>query len=83
VPPDLDARLLAECGFEVQEIVHRTANMATVARRWHDARARRAAALREIEGAQTFEGQQRFFDVTSRIAAEGRLSRLAIRAIRA
>lgn len=83
VPRDLDARLLAEAGFEVQEVADRTANVATIARRWHDARERRAAALREIEGAQTFEGQQRFFDVASRIAAEGRLSRLAIRAVRA
>lgn len=82
VPRDLDARMLVEAGFEVQEIADRTANMASVARRWHDARERRAPALRKIEGDGTFEGQQRFFDVASRIAAEGRLSRLAVRAIR-
>jgi SAM-dependent methyltransferase len=82
VPRDLDARLLAEAGFEVQEVADRTANMATIARRWHDARERRAAALRELEGERTFDGQQRFFDVASRVADEGRLSRLAIRAVR-
>jgi SAM-dependent methyltransferase len=82
VPRDLDERLLAEAGFEVQEVADRTANMATVAQRWHDARDQRRAALRELEGERTFDGQQRFFEVTSRIAAEGRLSRLAIRAVR-
>jgi SAM-dependent methyltransferase len=81
-PRELNPRLLEEAGLEVQEIADRTANMAMVARRWHDARARRAAPLCELEGAQTFEGQQRFFDVTARTAAEGRLSRLAFRAVR-
>ena len=83
VPRDLNGRLLAEAGFEVQEVADRTANMAAVARRWHDARERRAPALRELEGEPTFEGQQRFFDVTARTAAESRLSRLAYRAVRA
>jgi SAM-dependent methyltransferase len=82
VPRDLDERLATEAGFEVQEVADRTSNMATIARRWMEARERRRAALREIEGEQTFEGQQRFFEVTSQIAAEGRLSRLGIRADR-
>ncbi|HWU89807.1 MAG TPA: class I SAM-dependent methyltransferase, partial [Kofleriaceae bacterium] len=78
VPRDLNERLLAESGFEIRTVADRTENMASVARRWHDARARRATALRELEGAQTFEGQQRFFDVTARVAAERRLSRIAV-----
>ena len=54
-----------------------TENVATVARRWHAARAERGDALRRVEGDATFEGQQRFFDVTSRLAAKRQLSRFA------
>jgi len=52
-----------------------TANMAEIAERRRAARSSRGAALREIEGDQTYEGQQEFFAVASRIAREGRLSR--------
>jgi len=52
-----------------------TRNMAEIAERRGAARAARGAALREIEGDQTYEGQQEFFVVASRIAREGRLSR--------
>ena len=54
-----------------------TANTAAVAGRWRDAREVRAEALRTIEGDETFEGQQRFLDVTARLAEERRLSRFA------
>ena len=46
-----------------------------IAERRRAARASREAALREIEGDQTYEGQQEFFAVAARIAREGRLSR--------
>jgi hypothetical protein len=52
-----------------------TSNMASIAERRGAARATRQATLREIEGDQTYEGQQEFFAVASRIAREGRLSR--------
>jgi hypothetical protein len=51
--------------------------MAEIAERRRAARAAREAALREIEGDQTYEGQQEFFAVAARIAREGRLSRFA------
>jgi hypothetical protein len=52
-----------------------TANMAELAGRRFAARASRSAALREIEGDQTYEAEQEFFAVASRLAREGRLSR--------
>ena len=82
VPVGTDERLLAESGFDVVEFVDRTKNMAQMAKRWHAARKARAADLRRVEGDATFEGQQRFFDMAARLAAEGRLSRFAFHARR-
>jgi hypothetical protein len=53
-----------------------------MAARRRAARAARAEELRKIEGDATFEGQQTFFEVASRVAAEGRLSRMAFRGVR-
>jgi hypothetical protein len=49
--------------------------MAKVAEARRAARASRNAALREIEGDQTYEGQQEFLAVAGRIAREGSLCR--------
>ena len=83
VPPGTDERFLAEAGFTVTDIVDRTENMAVTAHRRMKARENHAADLRRIEGGETFEGQQRFLEVASRLAAERRLSRFAFRAVRA
>lgn len=77
VPPGCNDRLLDAAGLQVLRCEDRTENMATIAARWGAARQRRADRLREIEGEATFEGQQSFFAVASRIAREGRLSRFA------
>ena len=50
-----------------------TENMAAVGERWLAARAK---PLRAIEGDDTFDGQQRFLDVSAAPARERRLSRL-------
>lgn len=76
VPPGVDEALLAEAGFEVLRTEDRTLNMAETSGRWMKARAAREAALRKIEG-EDYEGSQRFFDVTNRLARERRLSRTA------
>ena len=76
-PPAYDEDLLAAAGFEVVEKQDRTDNMARMARSRRDARQRHASDLRRIEGDQTFDGQQRFFDVAARLAEERRLSRFA------
>jgi SAM-dependent methyltransferase len=75
VPPGEDERLLGEAGLRVIAVEDATENMATVAERWLAARAKRADPLREIEGDETFDGQQRFLEVTARLARERRLSR--------
>jgi hypothetical protein len=57
-----------------------TDNMATVAHRWRETRAEHRDRLLELEGNETFEGQQLFFEVTSALAAEHRLSRFTFHA---
>ena len=82
VPLGTDERMLRDAGFEVTDIVDRTENMAVTASRRREARERYAPDLRRIEGDQTFEGQQRFLEVASRLAVERRLSRFAYRSVR-
>ena len=75
VPAGEDERLLREAGLDVLAVEDATENMAVVAERWLAARAKRAVALTEIEGENTFDGQQRFLEVAARVARERRLSR--------
>ena len=75
VPPGEDERLLAEAGLKVVRVDDVTENMAEVARRRHDARERHAQAVRQIEGDDAFAREQRFFELTARLARERRLSR--------
>lgn len=75
VPHGEDERLLSDAGFRVLSVEDATENMAELAGRWLAARARREEALREIEGEETFEGQQRFLDVAGTLARDRRLSR--------
>jgi SAM-dependent methyltransferase len=82
VPAGYDQALLAEAKFELVEVVDRTENMARTAHDWRRARANREHDLRQIEGDETYEGQQSFLEVTARLASERRLSRLAFRALR-
>ncbi len=81
VPAGIDERLLETVGFEIRETVDRTQNMAEMAERWRRAREAREGELRVAEGDETFEGQQRFFDVAARLAVERRLSRIAFHAV--
>jgi SAM-dependent methyltransferase len=75
VPTGEDERLLGAAGLRTLAVEDATENMAAVAERWLAARARREQALREIEGDETFGGQQRFLEVAARLARERRLSR--------
>jgi SAM-dependent methyltransferase len=75
VPAGYDARVIAGAGLDLVEEENATANMAEVAGRWHRARAAHADELRRLEGDADHEAQQRFYEVASRIAREGRLSR--------
>jgi len=75
VPVDYDRRLLGDCGLRVLVCEDVTQNMADLAERRRAARASRSALLRQMEGEETYEKQQEFFEVAARIARERRLSR--------
>ncbi len=75
VPLGYDERMIAQCGLHLLVSEDLTRNMAEVAERRKAARTARKSALCEIEGDQTYEGQQEFLEVAARIAKEGRLSR--------
>lgn len=82
VPAGIDEQCARDAGFDVTNVVDRTANTALTARRRREVREQYADDLRRIEGDATFDGQQRFLEVASRLAAERRLSRFAFRAVR-
>jgi SAM-dependent methyltransferase len=76
VPLGENERLLAKAGLSVLAVEDTTRSTAEVADRRHQARAQHEPALRPIEGDETFEGRQRFFQVAAMLAREHRLSRL-------
>jgi 2-polyprenyl-3-methyl-5-hydroxy-6-metoxy-1,4-benzoquinol methylase len=75
VPLDYDRTVIADCGLRLLVCEDVTANMAEMAERRGAARAARSHLLSDIEGAETYNGQQTFFAVAARIAKERRLSR--------
>lgn len=75
VPNGYDSDVIAQCGLRLVAIRDVTANMADVADRRRTVRASKSSDLRNIEGDETYEAQQRFLGVAARIAKERRLSR--------
>lgn len=73
--PGVNERLLVEAGLTIVGVEDLTAQEAEVSGRWHDARERRAAELIPLEGAETYEGLQRFLAAVHRLSRERRLSR--------
>jgi SAM-dependent methyltransferase len=73
----INERLLAEAGFDLLHRLDVTENMAEVAGRWRDARARFRDELVSDEGIETFEGVQSFLETCSLLARERRLTRQA------
>jgi SAM-dependent methyltransferase len=74
-PVGCNERLLAESGFLVHEVRDVTEAVASVSRRWRDAREEQRAALLTLEGDEGFNGLQRFLDAVHTLASERRLSR--------
>ncbi len=74
-PPGENERMLQQTGFELVSVTDTSAEAAAVARRWHDARAKREEALRSIEGAETFAGIQLFLTCVYELTSERRLLR--------
>jgi SAM-dependent methyltransferase len=81
-PVGCNERLLAESGLVVREVRDVTEGMASISRRWRDAREELRPALVELEGAEEFEGVQRFLAVAHTLASERRLSRFMYLALR-
>ena len=74
-PTGHNEHLLEQAGFTVRQVRDVTDAVASVSRRWHDARARRRDRLRAVEGDEGFEGLQRFLNAVHVLSSERRLSR--------
>jgi SAM-dependent methyltransferase len=74
-PTNENERLLAEAGFTLIRREDSSSQVASVAKRWRDARERHGPALVEDEGEETFDATQRFLAVVHALADERRLSR--------
>jgi 2-polyprenyl-3-methyl-5-hydroxy-6-metoxy-1,4-benzoquinol methylase len=75
VPAGYDESVISESGLRLLWHEDVTKNMAIIAENRRAARQIRSSDLREIEGSETFEGQQEFLSVAARLAKEKRLSR--------
>ena len=78
----LNEQLLSDARFELIRREDLTENMASMAGRWHDARAQFRDELVADEGDALFEGIQRFLSASHVLARERRLSRYAFLAQR-
>jgi SAM-dependent methyltransferase len=81
-PVGCNERLLAESGFVEREVRDVTAAVASVSRRWRDAREEQRAALLTLEGEVGFNGLQRFLDAVHTLSSERRLSRFMYLAVK-
>jgi SAM-dependent methyltransferase len=79
-PPGVHDRFIEAAGFIELEVEDVTATIATVTRRWHDARADHRDDLLKTESQADFEGLQRMLDAAHTLSSEHRLSRFAYRA---
>jgi len=75
-PPGENERLLGEAGFHVVSVKDTSAEAASIAQRWSDAREQRREALVAIEGAKNFDGLQEFLSTVQVLTSERRLLRL-------
>jgi ubiquinone/menaquinone biosynthesis C-methylase UbiE len=75
LPPGENEKLIRASGFQLIRTDDATANVARIAKRWHDARAQRGKDLVGIEGKANFDGLQRFLWCVHTVSTEGRLSR--------
>ena len=77
VPKGLNEELIVKAGFKLVSQLDATENAALVSRRWREARQRFRDDLLRMEGAENFEGVQKFLGAVHRLTAERRLSRIA------
>jgi SAM-dependent methyltransferase len=74
-PAGHNEHLLEQAGFTVRTVRDVTDAVASVSRRWHDARAKRRERLTAVEGDEGFDGLQRFLTAVYVLSSERRLSR--------
>jgi SAM-dependent methyltransferase len=74
-PVGTNERLLAEAGLAVREVRDVTDAVASISRRWRDAREENRQALVRLEGDDAFQGLQRFLDAVHTLSSTRRLSR--------
>jgi len=77
VPKGLNEELIVKAGFKLVNQLDATENAALVSRRWREARQRFRDDLLRMEGAENFEGVQKFLGAVHKLTAERRLSRIA------
>jgi SAM-dependent methyltransferase len=77
VPPGVNERLIEQAGFRLVRQEDVTDNAALIADRWRRARHAHKEELLAIEGAERFEGLQRFFEAVHTLTSQRRLSRIA------
>jgi SAM-dependent methyltransferase len=75
VPPGENERLIAAAGFTSIAAADETEGAAAIARRWRDARDAHRAELEGREGAENFEGLQRFLGCVQTLSEQRRMSR--------
>ena len=75
VPPGENERLIREAGFELICATDTTPAAAAIARKWHDARGRRASDLIAIEGREAYESTQAFLACVRELSEKRILSR--------
>jgi cyclopropane fatty-acyl-phospholipid synthase-like methyltransferase len=76
-PAGCNEDLLVQSGFIVRQVRDLTQAVASVSKKWHDARARRRVELVKLEGDEGFDGLQGFLGMVHTLASERRLSRYA------
>jgi SAM-dependent methyltransferase len=76
VPRGLNEELIVKAGFKIVSQTDATENAAIVSRRWREARQRFRDDLLNIEGAERFDGVQRFLAAVHTLTDERRLSRI-------
>jgi ubiquinone/menaquinone biosynthesis C-methylase UbiE len=74
-PPGENERLIERAGFRLQSTTDTTANAASIAKRWLDARKKRKSDLIAAEGEATFRGVQDFLSCVHSLTSERRLLR--------
>jgi SAM-dependent methyltransferase len=74
-PPGENERLIQEAGLRLITVSDTTEKAAGLARRWHDARERYKDELIRSEGANSFEGLQRFLGCAQTLLQDKRLLR--------